>query len=372
MLHHLLLLLLVASAATLQLPLSPAQRQVRRLLGKERELAKSQDMLRNVLAERVEVDRQQVQQQAITELIKSTLGLDRGSAASAEDAARVEASVNELEAVSPCILAGPALIDALAGSSWRLVYASALVRDSGTPERSSVRALGPRSMAELLAATSPMSLGSVTQSFSAARLKDTVSLALPLPWPLPRRTLAATFEQALDATGAPGGLTARLERVGLCRGGEEFLLGPSFLRRAELPVPRELLGRFPPAQELGLTCSVALLDGPTRISVLRSSLGDVRVFAATAESLVGPEEPAAPTAAAAAAAYLEDCRQGTSVGALVGRVVLTDRVEAPLARAGAADADRPALADEEETYDEEFWVDGVGYTSDGSEPEFSI
>ena len=374
-----LLLLLNVAVESLQLPLSPAQRQVRRLLGKERELAKSQDLLRSILAEQTTVQMRQAQQLVATELIKSTSGLDRGSAASAEDAARVEASVQALEATSPCTLAGPALIDALAGSSWRLVYASSFVPGSGTPEASG-GGLGLRSMVDMVAMTSPVSLGAVTQRFSAARLEDTVSVALPMPWPLPKRTLSATFEQTIDATGAPGGLTARLEKVTLNRGGEERLLGPSFLRSAELPVPREqlgaALGRFPPTQalevgELGITCSVALLDGATRVSVLRSALGDLRVFAATTDSPGGPEEAAAAAAAAAAAtaaaaAYLDstaDGREGSAAGTMVGRVVPTDRV----AGAGA-----PAVADEEAyMYNEEFWVDGdeVGgdYSSKNSE-----
>ena len=362
MAHKLSLLLLLAlnvAVESLQLPLSPAQRQVRRLLGKERELAKSQDLLRSVLAVQKTVERRQAQQLAAAELIKSTSGLDRGSAASAEDAARVEASVQALEAISPCTLAGPALIDALAGSSWRLVYASSFAAPASSG------ALG--SMVGMVAMTSPVSLGAVTQRYSAARLEDTVSVALPMPWPLPKRTLSATLEQTLDATGAPGGLTARLEKVTLNRGGEERLLGPGFLRSAELPVPSELLGaalgRFPPTQaleagELGITCSVALLDGATRVSVLRSALGDVRVFAATAESPGGPEA-AAPTAAAAAAtaaaaAYLDstaDGREGSAAGTLVGMVVPTDRVAAPAGSGAPVD-------EEAYMYNEEVWVDG--------------
>jgi len=379
----LLLVTLNVAVECLQLPLSPAQRQVRQLLGKERELAKSQDLLRGVLAEQATVKRREAQQFAATQLLKSTNGLDRGSAASTEDAVRVEASVQALEATSPCTLAGPALIDALAGSSWRLVYASTFVRGSGTPETSG-GALGLRSMVDVFATTSPVSLGTVTQRFSAARLEDTVNLALPLPWPLPRRELSATFEQTIEATGTCGELTARLERVTLSRGGEERLLGPSFLRRAELPVPRELLGtlkRFaPPTQglealELGITCSVALLDGPTRVSVLRSSLGDVRVFAATAESPGGSEEAAAPAAAAAAAAAYLDGQGLGALGALVGRVVPTDRMAAPQDGRTAAEA-MGAPAEGQDAYEEEFWVDGdedgVGYSSDGSEPEWGI
>ena len=116
---------------------------------------------------------------------------------------------------------------------------------------------------------------------------------------------------------------------------------------------------------------MALLDGATRVSVLRSALGDLRVFAATTDSPGGPEEAAAAAAAAAAAtaaaaAYLDstaDGREGSAAGTMVGRVVPTDRV----AGAGA-----PAVADEEAyMYNEEFWVDGdeVGgdYSSKNSE-----
>jgi len=112
-------------------------------------------------------------------------------------------------------------------------------------------------------------------------------------------------------------------------------------------------------------CSVALLDGPTRLSVLRSALGDLRVFAATADSPgggppgggpPGGAEAAAPTAAAAAAAvYLEGTaggREGGAADTLVGRVVPADGVQG--APAGAL-----AVADEEAyLYAEEFWVDG--------------
>ena len=366
----LLLLALNVAVESLQLPLSPAQRQVRRLLGKERELARSQDLLRSVLAEQTTVERRQAQQLVAAELIKSTSGLDRGSAASAEDAARVEASVQALEAASPCTLAGPALIDALAGSSWRLVYASSFVRGSGTPEASGA-ALGLRSMVDMVTMTSPVSLGAVTQRFSAARLEDTVSVTLPMPWPLPKRTLSATLEQTLDATGAPGGLTARLEKVTLNRGGEERLLGPSFLRSAELPVPRELLGaalgRFPPTQDfeagkgLDITCSVALLDGATRVSVLRSGLGDVRIFAATSSPLFPPPPPSS-AATAAAAAYLDstaDGREGSAASTLVGRVVPTDRVPTDrVAVQQVVGAGAPAAVEEAYMYNEEFWVDG--------------
>ena len=371
----LLLLALNVAVESLQLPLSPAQRQVRRLLGKERELARSQDLLRSVLAEQTTVERRQAQQLVAAELIKSTSGLDRGSAASAEDAARVEASVQALEAASPCTLAGPALIHALAGSSWRLVYASSFVRGSGTPEASGA-ALGIRSMVDMVTMTSPVSLGAVTQRFSAARLEDTVSVTLPMPWPLPKRTLSATLEQSLDATGAPGGLTARLEKVTLNRGGEERLLGPSFLRSAELPVPRELLGaalgRFPPTQDfeagkgLDITCSVALLDGATRVSVLRSGLGDVRIFAATSSPLFPPPPPSS-AATAAAAAYLDstaDGREGSALSTLVGRVVPTDRVptdRVPTDRVAVQQvfgAGAPAAVEEAYMYNEEFWVDG--------------
>ena len=93
--------------------------------------------------------------------------------------------------------------------------------------------------------------------------------------------------------------------------------------------------------------------------MLRSALGDLRVFAATADSPgggpPGGAEAAAPTAAAAAAAvYLEGTaagREGGAADTLVGRVVPADGVGAP---AGAV-----AVADEEAyLYAEEFWVDG--------------
>ena len=98
--------------------------------------------------------------------------------------------------------------------------------------------------------------------------------------------------------------------------------------------------------------------------MLRSALGDLRVFAATADSPGGGSpgggppggaEAAAPTAAAAAAAvYLEGTaggREGGAADTLVGRVVPADGVGAP---AGAL-----AVADEEAyLYAEEFWVDG--------------
>ena len=201
----LLLLALTVVVESIRVAISPAQRQVKRLLPKARELARSQELLRSVLAEQIAVQKRQA-------LIESTSGLDRGSAASAEDAARVEACVAALEDASPCTLAGPALIDALAGSSWRLVYASSFVRGSATPDASG-GVQGLRSMLDMVAMTSPVALGAVTQRYSAARLEDTLSVALPMPWPLPKRTLSATFEQTLDATGAPGGLTARLEQV---------------------------------------------------------------------------------------------------------------------------------------------------------------
>lgn len=138
------------------------------MLGKERELARSQELLQSVLAEQRAVQKRQAQQLVAAELIESTSGLDRGSAASAEDAARVEACVEALEHASPCTLAGPALIDALAGSSWRLVYASSFVRGSATPD-ASAGVQGLRSMLDLVAMTSPVALGAVTQRFSAGR-----------------------------------------------------------------------------------------------------------------------------------------------------------------------------------------------------------
>ena len=208
----LLLLALTVAVESIRIAISPAQRQVKRLLPKARELARSQELLQSVLAEQRAVQKRQAQQRVASELIESTSGLDRGSAASAEDAARVEACVEALEDASPCTLAGPALIDALGGSSWRLVYASSFVRGAATPDASG-GVPGLRSMLDMVAMTSPVALGAVTQRYSAARLEDTLSVALPMPWPLPKRTLSATFEQTLDATGAPGGLTARLEQV---------------------------------------------------------------------------------------------------------------------------------------------------------------
>ena len=208
----LLLLALAVVVESIRVAISPAQRQVKRLLPKARELARSQELLQSILAEQRAVQKRQAQQRVASELIESTSGLDRGSAASAEDASRVEACVAALEDASPCTLAGPALIDALAGSSWRLVYASSFVPGSATPDASG-GVPGLRSMLDMVAMTSPVALGAVTQRYSAARLEDTLSVALPMPWPLPKRTLSATFEQTLDATGAPGGLTARLEQV---------------------------------------------------------------------------------------------------------------------------------------------------------------
>ena len=117
------------------------------------------------------------------------------------------------------------------------------------------------------------------------------------------------------------------------------------------------------ARRQGMSCPVC--RSALEYEVLRSALGDLRVFAATAESPgggppgggpPGGAEAAAPTAAAAAAAvYLEGTaggREGGAADTFVGRVVPADGVQG--APAGAL-----AVADEEAyLYAEEFWVDG--------------
>ena len=245
---------------------------------------------------------------AAEDVLAAASGLNRGSFASEREIARVEAAVATLENVAPCTLAGGALLSALCDSSWRLIYSS--------------------SLAKLAGANSPLDIGPISQSFTASGgvvgLQDSVRLCMPAPWPLPRLQLLATFCHRLAAPGTPGSLTARLEEVRLWPLG---LVGrrPGG-RGVTLPAPRRLLTRMfgpaseesvllpnmpGPVQELAryesgageLTCTALVLDGQARVRVLRSALGDLRIFIS---------EPGSEAAAATSGARGE----GNAVGRL--------------------------------------------------------
>ncbi|KAL3897484.1 MAG: hypothetical protein SGPRY_013043, partial [Prymnesium sp.] len=247
---------------------------------------------------------------AAQQLLRATLGLDRGALASASDAARVEAAVGRLQHAAPCKLEGLPLVDALQGTSWRLVYTSSLVDGSHPASKATprgLRSLRMNLLVDVPAMQSPVGLGAVWQSYRRSgedvRLEDCVSLRLPAPWPLPRVDLRTTFSYNIKPTGTAGGLLADLEEVIV-----ESRPSLSVMkdRRFAIPAPRRLLERvlgegaklppplasLPPAQQLErleegagqLSCLALVKCQPADVLVLRSALGDIRVFVADAIS----------------------------------------------------------------------------------------
>lgn len=286
-------------------------------------------------------------------LLRACDGLKRGAAASPQEAAKVEAAVAAFEAALPCKLESDALLATLSGK-WELIYSSGLVRRDGRRRDRFRNALAD--------ASSPQ-LGAVTQIFSGRRLEEEVELSLPAPFPLPRLEVVLVFEQSVEGVMFwPGKFTASNEELAIFRGGGDVgnravkLPSPrkvldSILANAAqlLPLEMRLLKELEPRGGIGarreFTCTAALVKGSPRIRVLRSSSGEMQVFAWSG-------------AAAAAATG--------GLGKVDGNVVSTAAVLAPVLEEEEASASTEPVGrvnDKGEPI-EEFWKPADGFGTD--------
>ena len=224
------------------------------------------------------------------DLVSACDGLDRGAAASAEDAARVASLAASFEEAAPCRLQGNDLIESFSGK-WVLVYNSALVSNNRA--------------GRLLVQTSRPSIGEVSQTLRGsptkkiARLDEEVQLTIPAPFPLPKQELRLVFSQSFrTAREGPGHFRVSVDALNIYRSDSS-----SKGRGVTLPSPRgvlkglmrqfgrvfpleltllsELVVDSPGAAMRSAQCTAALLRGAPSVRVVRDAGGDdFRVFVA--------------------------------------------------------------------------------------------
>lgn len=233
-------------------------------------------------------------------VIRATLGLDRGAAASRIDAERVLQAVSAFEAAT-VELPKPSFREYLQGS-WRLVYSSSLA--DGGRSLEDVSRFAATLVDAPTARSSRVAIGDVSQRFSATKggteleMEETIGLRLRVPWPLPPAPqLEVTFHSSIRQDDAQVNLlNANLRDVAvtvtrgaggngaLTRNAKRSMAFPAGRLRdrldsavpaplAQLPTSRAIRQLDEAASRLSITAACST------VRVVRSGLGEVRVFA---------------------------------------------------------------------------------------------
>ena len=279
-------------------------------------------------------------------VLKATLGIDRGVAASAADAERIEAAIATFETVSPCVLDGSDLTSYLDGE-WKLVYSSTLVERSNSGA-DDIRRFAA-TIVDVPTARSRVALGDVSQYISGSTMEERIALRLRTPWPLPaapdlKLRIASTLEpgaaigevravvQEVSVQGVLGGASATslpaaklpAGRVREALEGVLAQLGAAGSTLQELPPSKELRDIAAGSEALALTATSEL------VRVSRSGLGEVRVFMRTSGVASGDAGPM--RAAVASAAATSASANSTSAGNASAAIVLGPQALREVAR----------------------------------------
>ena len=278
---------------------------------------------------------------AAATVIRACAGLDRGLAASQNDAKMMLRAIEDLETAAPCTLEGEALSGYLSGT-WKLLYSSQLVGDQAAAR--GVALLG-------------VSQNVRTSSKGKLIVEESISTRAQVPWPLPPAPAVEIIcRTQLDA--------ATLQATSINFGLQKVDVRVPSIARAEATIPfaqlRDWLDSALPAREMMQTLvdavaplkalrtkesgatNLRLTAASDSVRVIRSGNGEIRVFARGGGGGIAAATKASSAAAKAGTSPLLDAEALKEV-ARVRKETEASAARVLAAAAEEAEADRAQM-----------------------------